>query len=164
MKQLFLVRHAKAEDALPGQADFDRLLHRKGMRDADTMAHRLKRGKHGVDFILTSTAPRARATAEIFARVLRVGDRDVQADDRLYTAGPNEFLNVLRELGGEHAGILLAAHNPGITEFADRLSSERSIDAMPTCAVVSMRIDIPSWIELRWDSGIDVELDYPDKS
>ena len=164
MKQLILVRHAKAEDALPGQSDFERLLHRKGLRDADTMAHRLKRRKVRVDYILTSPAPRARATAEIFARVLNVAGEALEADERLYTAGPNEFLTALLEQGGDHETVLIAAHNPGITEFADKLSAERSIDAMPTCAVATLRFDISSWADLAWRSGIDVDLDYPERS
>lgn len=162
MKQLILVRHAKAEDALPGQPDFDRLLHRKGLRDADVMAHRIKRNKARVERIIASPAPRARGTADIFARILGVTDRMI--DDRLYTAGPNDFLNVLFEHGGDAACVLIAAHNPGVSEFADKLSAERPIETMPTCAVVSLRFRISAWSDLDWRSGVDVDFDYPERS
>jgi phosphohistidine phosphatase len=131
------------------------------MEDASEMARRLKARKLNVNYILSSTAPRALATMEVFARTLKIPQSCVERDDRLYTAGPNEFLTVLHELNSSHSHILIAAHNPGISEFAYKLSSERLIDAMPTCAVATLRFDIASWKELQWGLGEDVELDYP---
>jgi phosphohistidine phosphatase len=161
MKRLTLVRHAQAESGDPGQADFVRMLTRRGLEDAAEMARRLKARKLHVDYILSSTAPRAYATAEMFARGLKLAASSIEKDDRLYTAGPHEFLAVLRELNSAHKHILITAHNPGITEFADKLSSERRIDAMPTCAVATMQFDIGTWADLRWHTGTDVDLDYP---
>lgn len=164
VKHLTLVRHAQAESALAGQSDFERMLTRRGTEDAGEMARRLKFRKLHVDHIVSSTAPRASSTAEIFARALRIGVDRIEKDDRLYTAGPNEFMTVLRECSNESAHILIAAHNPGITEFADKLSNDRRIDSMPTCAVVTMRFDLQSWRDLAWTTGEDVELDYPGRS
>ena len=159
MKRLTLVRHAQADSADPGQSDFERLLTRRGMEDAAEMARRLKARKLQVDYIVSSTAPRAFATAELFARGLKISA--IEKDDRLYTAGPNEYLTVLHELASSHGHILIAAHNPGITEFADKLSNDRRIDAMPTCSVATMQFAIDAWSDLRWGTGTDVDLDYP---
>jgi phosphohistidine phosphatase len=161
MKRLTLIRHAQAESAIGSQADFERLLTRRGMEDAAEMARRLKRRKLHVDYILSSPAPRALATAEIFARTLRVAANCFEKDDRLYTAGPNEFLAALHELNSPHGHLLVAAHNPGIAEFADKLSGERRIDAMPTCAVVTLQFACDTWANLSWGTGADVDLDYP---
>jgi phosphohistidine phosphatase len=161
MKRLTLLRHAQAETAHSGHSDFDRVLTRRGMEDAAEMARRLRGRKLQIAYILASTAPRAFTTAELFARTLKIPSACIENDDRLYTAGPNEFLNVLQELNSAHEHILIAAHNPGITEFADKLSNERRIDAMPTCAVATMRFDIANWRDLRWGTGTEVDLDYP---
>jgi len=161
MKRLTLVRHAQAEAGHPGQSDFERTLTRRGTEDAAEMARRLKARKAHVNFIVSSTAPRAFTTAELFARTLKVSPSSIDKDDRLYTAGPNEFLTVLRELDSAHEHVLITAHNPGITEFADKLSSERRIDAMPTCAMATMQFDIVNWSDLRWRAGTGVDLDYP---
>jgi phosphohistidine phosphatase len=160
MKYLTLVRHAQADSAHSDQTDFERLLTRRGMEDAAEMARRLKARKLHVEYILSSTAPRAFATAELFARGLKISTA-IEQDDRLYTAGPNEFLTVLHELASSHGHILITAHNPGITEFADKLSNDRRIDAMPTCSVATMQFDIDAWTDLRWGTGTDVDLDYP---
>jgi len=161
MKQLTLVRHAQAEPAFADQSDFDRVLTRRGAEDAVEMARRFKLRKLHIDHVISSPAPRAFATTEIFARALKIANAHIEKDDRLYTAGPNEYLKVLHECSDAHQHILLAAHNPGITELADKLSEERRIDAMPTCAVVTLQFDILKWQDLTWHTGNEVELDYP---
>ena len=49
-------------------------------------------------------------------------------------------------------------------EIADRISSEREVDNLPTCAVYSLQFEIAAWSELEWDTGVDAELDYPKRS
>lgn len=160
MKRLTLVRHAQAEAALPGQSDFDRVLTRRGLEDAAEMARRLKFRKQRIDCIVVSTAPRALATAEVFARTLKVPPARVLHDERLYTAGVAELLRVAREQD-QCAHLLLCGHNPGLTEFADALSAARRIDTMPTCGIVTLRFDIDAWAALEPHTSLDVELDYP---
>jgi len=158
MKRLTLVRHAQAESAFAEESDFERTLTRRGAEDAAEMARRFRQRKLHPSLILASTAVRATSTAEIFGRILRC---QVQTDDRLYTAGPGDYLKVLRECDAKYAHVLVVAHNPGITEFADKLCSDRSIDAMPTCAIATMQLDIASWSELLWHLGTETDLDYP---
>ncbi len=74
------------------------------------------------------------------------------------------MLAVIRELGERARHLMVVGHNPGITEFADRISSERSVDNLPTCAIYSLQFEIAAWSELQWDSGVDAELDYPKRS
>jgi phosphohistidine phosphatase len=162
--RLTLVRHAKTEPGRPGQEDWDRVLEARGQRDAPEMARRLKQNSGKPDRILSSPAVRAITTATIMARELGVSAQKVQQDERLYLASTKEMLAVIRELGERARHLMVVGHNPGITEFADRISSERGIDNMPTCAVYTLQFEIAAWSELEWDSGIDAELDYPKRS
>jgi phosphohistidine phosphatase len=164
MLRLTLIRHAKTETARPGQEDWDRVLEPRGQRDAPEMGHRLK-GQHSKpDKIISSPAVRALTTATIIARELGVAANKVQQDERLYLASPKDLLKVVHELGGKTRHLVLVGHNPGITEFADKLSHERSIDNMPTCAIYSLEFDIGEWSELEWSSGVNADFDYPKKS
>jgi phosphohistidine phosphatase len=97
-------------------------------------------------------------------RELGVSAQKVQQDERLYLASPKDMLAVIRELGERARHLMVVGHNPGITEFADRISSERGVDNMPTCAVYTLQFEIAAWSELEWDSGVDAELDYPKRS
>ena len=104
------------------------------------MARRLKGRDLKPDRILSSPAVRAITTATIMARELGVAAAKVQQDERLYLAAPKDLLKVVRELGGTRRHLMVVGHNPGITEFADRLSGERSVDNLPTCAVYTLRV------------------------
>ena len=72
VKRLTLVRHAKSDWSLAGQADWDRPLNKRGQRDAPEMARRLRSRRHKPDLILSSPAVRALTTATVMARELKV--------------------------------------------------------------------------------------------
>lgn len=164
MLRLTLVRHAKTEPAAPGQEDWDRALEPRGQRDAPEMARRLKDEYGKPDRILTSPAIRAITTANLMSRVLGVPAAKITQDERLYLASPKVMLEVVNELGNSAKHLMVVGHNPGITEFADQLSGERSIDNMPTGAVYTLQFEIGHWNELVWATGVDADFDYPKKA
>jgi phosphohistidine phosphatase len=125
------------------------------------MARRLRARKLKPDLILSSPAVRALATATIMARELKVAASIVRQDERLYLAGPADMLTVIRELGGSARHLMVFGHNPGITDFANRLSAGDRIDNMPTSAVFTATFALQDWSELDWGSGQDAQFDYP---
>jgi phosphohistidine phosphatase len=161
MKRLTLLRHAKTEAQHSGQEDWDRELEPRGQKDAPEMARRLRERKLKPDKIITSPAVRALTTANIFARELHLAASKLSQDERLYLASPKVILEVIRDLGGTEAHLMIVGHNPGLTEFADRISAERDIDNMPTCAIYTVEFEVKDWRELEWKSGMNAELDYP---
>jgi len=161
MKRLTLVRHAKSDWSLAGQADWDRPLNKRGQRDAPEMARRLRSRKLKPDLMLSSPAVRALSTASVMARELKVPAALIVQDERLYLATPADMLAVIRELGGEAKHLMVFGHNPGMTELANRLSASDQIDNLPTCGVFTAQFDVRDWSLLDWGSGEDVEFDYP---
>lgn len=164
MLRLTLIRHAKTEPAYDGQEDWDRTLETRGQRDAPEMGKRLKDRHFKPDRVLSSPAVRALTTATIVVRELGISASKVVQDERLYLASPKDMLTVIQEHGGNAKHLMLFGHNPGITEFADQISRERSIDNMPTCATYTVQFDIDDWSKLDWGMGVDAEFDYPKKS
>ena len=161
MRRLTLLRHAKTETQHSGQEDWDRALEPRGQIDAPEMARRLRDRKLKPDRVITSPALRALTTAQIFARELHLAATKLQQDERLYLASPKVIREVVRELGGEVQHLMIVGHNPGLTEFAEKISADREIDNMPTCAIYTVEFDIADWSELEWNSGLNAELDYP---
>lgn len=159
--RLTLLRHAKTEAQHSGQEDWDRVLEPRGQKDAPEMARRLRERKLKPDLVITSPAVRALTTAQIFARELHLSASKLQQDERLYLASPKVVKEVIRELGGKAAHLMIVGHNPGLTEFADKVSAERDVDNMPTCAIYTLEFEIKDWSELEWESGVNVEFDYP---
>jgi phosphohistidine phosphatase len=125
------------------------------------MARRLRARKLKPDLILSSPAVRALATAAIMARELKVAAGIVRQDERLYLAGPADMLTVIRQLGGNARHLMVFGHNPGITDFANRLSAGDRIDNMPTSAVFTATFAIQDWSDLDWGSGQGAQFDYP---
>jgi phosphohistidine phosphatase len=162
--RLTLLRHAKTEAQHSGQEDWDRMLEPRGQKDAPEMARRLRERKLKPDLIITSPAVRALTTAQIVARELHLPAAKLQQDERLYLASPKVLKEVIRELGGTTPHLMIVGHNPGLTEFADKVSAERDIDNLPTCAIYTLEFEIKAWSELEWDSGVNVEFDYPKNS
>jgi phosphohistidine phosphatase len=149
---------------LPGQQDWDRALNRRGQRDVPEMARRLRGRRLKPDLILTSPAVRAVTTATILARELRVDASRIAQDERLYLASAPAMLGVVRELGGDSSHLMVFGHNPGITEFANRLSASEQIDNLPTCGTFTALFDVKNWDALEWNRGEDAEFDYPKKA
>jgi len=161
MKRLTLMRHAQADDQVSGQQDWERPLTRRGLADADLMAKRLKTNKWRPNLLLVSPALRTRQTSEVFCRLFP--QLSATFVDDLYLASPKQLLVVLHEHGGDAHHVLVIAHNPGICEFADELSSERRFDSMPTAAWASAEYDLTHWRDLIPASGVNVEFDYPQR-
>jgi phosphohistidine phosphatase len=164
MKRLTLVRHAKSDWSLPGQQDWDRPLNRRGQRDVPEMARRLRSRRLKPGLLLTSPAVRAVTTATILARELKVDASRIAQDERLYLATAPVMLAVVRELGGDAAHLMVVGHNPGITEFANRLSADDHIDNLPTCGVFTATFKLKNWDVLDWGRGEEAEFDYPKRT
>jgi phosphohistidine phosphatase len=161
VKRLTLVRHAKSDPALPGQADWDRPLNRRGQKDAPEMARRLRERRLKPDRIFASPAVRAITTATVMAHELKVPAPHVSEHERLYLASPTDLLQVIRELGGGVKHLMVVGHNPGLTEFANRLAADEHIDNIPTCGTFTALYDIDDWTDLDWHSAHEPAFDYP---
>ncbi len=65
-KQLLLMRHAKSSWANGGLTDFERPLNKRGLRVAPQVAQFVKQQGLVPDLVVSSTAMRAKTTAQIF--------------------------------------------------------------------------------------------------
>ena len=159
MKTLLLVRHAKSSWDHPGTPDHDRPLNDRGLRDAPVMGRRLAERGVAPDVILSSTAVRARTTAELIADALGFGAERVITDERLYAASADEVLRVIGELDPEVTSAIVVGHNPETASLAHRFSDE--IHEMPTCAVAEFTFDVPAWWELTDAAPVSVRVETP---
>lgn len=160
MIRLALVRHAKSDWSSPGLADHDRPLNERGERDAPVMAARLAGEGFAPDVIVSSTALRARTTAQAFADEFGM---PVDLQRRLYAASGSTLLTAVSDAGAAgSASVILVAHNPGITDLAYALSQER-IQHMPTCAIARFAWDLGTqeWSAIDSVEPVEWSLDVP---
>jgi phosphohistidine phosphatase len=160
MKQLTIVRHAKSSWSEPGLSDFDRPLNRRGERDAPEMGRRLAERGSEPDLIVSSSAARARATAEVLARAIGHDPAAVELREDLYLASVDQLLRVLRSLPETRDHVLLVAHNPGLTALVNLLSGI-DLENLPTCGVAELDLELDSWSQLRPGAAVRARLDFP---
>jgi phosphohistidine phosphatase len=154
-----LVRHAKSDWNDPSLKDFDRPLNDRGKRDAPVMVQRLLDKKITIDQFITSTAKRARKTAETFAKAYKADDGVVYFDE-LYLAGPAELADVIARTDKKQNIIAVFSHNPGITEYANMLADVQ-IDNIPTCGIFAVKADVKSWRDFEAAPKEFWFFDYP---
>lgn len=124
------------------------------------MAERLySKGIH-IDTFISSPAKRAKKTAEAFAEKFGAKKSDIILAPALYEATLSDFFDVITSLTTTSDCIAVFSHNPGITGFANRLTTTH-IDNMPTCSIFAVKANIEHWKEF---SGADKEFyffDFP---
>lgn len=148
MKTILLMRHAKAEPAVPGRSDFDRPLAERGSDDARRVGRAI--GKLGLvpDAIVASPALRAKQTAEVAAAAMGFGG-NLRWDRELYDAFGEVWLVAIRALPAAAGSVLVVAHSPGIAEAAALLTGApaRALD-VPTAGLIGLTQDVPRWKDL----------------
>lgn len=163
MKTLILVRHAKSSWDNILLSDFERTLNKRGHEDAPIMAQRLI-NKHRLipDACISSTAIRALTTAEYFFSHIQLVNKNVKLIQlpELYHANESVFVKTIASIDNQLQTVALFSHNPGITYFANRLTTI-SIDNMPTCALFIVKANCNSWEKFESAQKQFLGFDYP---
>lgn len=162
MKTIYLVRHAKSSWSDSNIRDQDRPLNKRGKRDAPFMGKLLSDKGIEIDLLITSSAVRAVETAKLIANELSIKKNEIQIDERLYHPSTLDFLKVINEIDNSCESLMLFSHNPGITEFANFVSTNDFIN-IPTCGIVSLCFDIQNWRDLSNHRGQTIFYEYPKK-
>lgn len=159
-KQLLLIRHAKSDWNNAGLKDFDRPLNKRGNTNAPEMADRLVKLDIVPDLIVSSPALRAITTAKYFAKTWHIEKEQIQQENTIYEANVKVLLNVVTQLDNQHDIVVMFGHNPGLTDFANYLSTA-NIYNMPTCSVVMIEFPVENWNEVSAETGKLMLFDYP---
>ena len=117
--RLFILRHARAAWAQPGQSDFDRALDDDGYAEAEVIAEEAADQGYRPERVIASTAVRCRQTAEPFLRAMSE-ELPVDYVDQLYS-GTVETYAEIAFAGRRETALMIVGHNPMIEEFLHRL-------------------------------------------
>src|SRR4030081_2502362 len=111
MRRILLLRHAKSAWSDPGASDHDRPLNRRGQDAARRIGTYLDRHRLIPEYVLCSTAIRARETWDLVAAEIPTAPPP-HYDERLYNAAAGNILDVLRAASAGLKAPLLVGHNP----------------------------------------------------
>jgi phosphohistidine phosphatase len=160
MKRLYLLRHAKTEQANKDTpADADRALTETGREEARLAGIAMRTNGYAPDLILCSPSKRTRQTLEI-ANIELKSDAEIQYVDAIYGASARRLIAVFQQLPDPVERPLIVGHNPG---FEDGLASLTGGGhrKFPTGAVAVLDFEIRKWTDLKTGSGTLAALVRP---
>jgi phosphohistidine phosphatase len=141
VKHLWIVRHAKAVAAQPGEADHGRMLSERGIADARRAAVLL--APHFPAATAVSDAARTRETAECIVPPECIEVLDVRSAG--YHASARVWLDWISTWDDDYARGVLFGHNPGTSDLVELLTGARV--ELPTCGIAEIELPIDSWLD-----------------
>ncbi|MCE2414622.1 histidine phosphatase family protein [Candidatus Poribacteria bacterium] len=150
MKTLLILRHAKSSWNYPELSDYDRPLNVRGKRDAPRMGKFLREQKLIPDRVLTSSAKRARKTANKVAKACGYTGK-VKKLDAFYDAVVGVYFETLQALPDKYECVMVVGHNPTMEQLVGYLTGQ--IRRMPTAALAHIELPIQQWETLNLDTA-----------
>lgn len=160
IKYLYLLRHAKSSWNNTELSDFERPLLEKGLKRSKLIIDYLLNQKVQLDFIVSSPAMRAKATAEIFARGLNYPVELIRYDKKIYHGDADSLFEQFFDIPQFVNKIMIVGHNPSLTNFAN-FFLDKKIDYLPTSGVVSIGFKTDKWEKIATASRIVNFVVYP---
>ncbi len=151
MRSVVFFRHGKSDWEAGQGDDHERPLANRGRKAARLMGRFLAHAGEVPDLVLTSTAARARTTAEFAAAAGAWGCALVASRD-LYQGGPEAVLRQVRGTAPEVATLLLVGHEPTFSERACRPIGGGRL-RLPTAAAARIDFDVDRWEEVSEGKG-----------
>ncbi|MFM8426219.1 MAG: phosphohistidine phosphatase SixA [Chloroflexota bacterium] len=122
---LYLIRHAIAEEESPTGDDSQRGLTDKGAKKMRQIAKGLRELGVEFDYILTSPYIRAEQTAEILGDVLKMKKRIVTSENLAPTGSPDQLLAEINEKYSVNS-LAIVGHEPYLSNLVGLLTADGS--------------------------------------
>ena len=143
MKKLILVRHAKSLREVDVN-DHERGLDQRGFRDAESVSLSFKEYLLMPDKVLSSTAKRAKSTAEIFIKYLKIDSSNLEFNRNLYDFSGENLVKTIKEVPDTIDVLMVFGHNFALTDVVNTYG-DMSIENVPTCGLVVIAFHVESW-------------------
>ena len=114
------------------------------------MANFMNQQKMAPELILSSSAVRAKETAELFRADLE-HDAKWKIVDDFYLAPPQIYLDQLARLSCDVHNVILIGHNPGLETLVQQLAGQWH--RMPTAAIAGFSMPDQHWQEISFNAS-----------
>lgn len=164
--ELMLLRHGKS-DWTTSASDIERPLKKRGKHDAKKLGGWLY--AHGLvpDYIISSTAKRARGTARRAANKMGLNQSSVVQDERIYAASIQTLMAILRDCPESARRVMLVGHNPGLEDLVRYLVKDKiemPVDGkLITTATLARLTMLENWCNLEARCASLVSIIRPDE-
>ena len=148
MKTILVMRHAKSDWSRPDVSDFNRPLKKRGRRDAPLIGRVLRLNDTVPEIILSSSALRARQTAELAAAEFG-GSPSLEYMDAFYPGSTESFLHSIKSLPDSISRVMLVGHNPAMEDAVESFLDGAVNLRMPTAGLVCLEAGSADWSSMK---------------
>ena len=153
-----IMRHGKSDWDAGAPDDHARPLSSRGVASAERMGEVIRDLGLAPDLVVSSTAQRAKAKAEL-ARLAGGWSSRLILVDELYGASVRDTLDVVSRTDQDYARLMIVGHQPTWSMLVQHLTGARC--AMRTASVADVEIESQSWASVPSSSGTLVTLLQP---
>lgn len=161
VKDLYLVRHGEAEEAMHSLKDVERQLTAKGLQDASKIGMYFKQLEFHPDIILHSIATRTTETMQRINEQLGVKQDHIEASEDIYEASARIMLRTICAIPAEMRSAIIICHNPSITYISEYITGAE-IGHVEPGAMVHIQIPYASWSEVSENNCDLIECIRPE--
>lgn len=144
MKRLVIMRHGEADNS---SYDYKRNLTQVGVEQVVEKSRLLQSNKFIPDMMFVSSAVRTMQTAQVLKE--QWNKEEIITVDKygLYLCSSQYMEELLYEVPDAVDTLMIVAHNPGMSDLYDRMSSLRK--AYPTSGVAVFEFDVERWDDFQ---------------
>lgn len=113
-----------------------------------------------VDLLFSSTAIRAKTTAEFFIKELNLSPSKVNFTKEIYNSGITFVRETLPLLNDKVNTVMFFGHNPDFSSLV-KYYSAANIGALPSCGIAIINFEIDTWNSIDEFNGTLEVFDYP---
>tara|TARA_B100001996_G_scaffold346208_1_gene303010 strand:- start:369 stop:866 length:498 start_codon:yes stop_codon:yes gene_type:complete len=151
MKSVIIFRHGKSDWNAPYGVDHDRPLSPRGIDAAKLMGSFLLNKKQIPDLVISSTAVRAKTTAEL---AYKNGHWDCELiyEKNIYGGSPNYLLDLIQNQDDQYSSICLVGHEPNFSSFI-ALACDSAYVRFTTANMAKIDFSVETWDQINFGKG-----------
>ena len=151
MKTIILFRHGKSD--LNGHFinDHNRPLTNEGINAAEKMGKYLSRKNEIPDIVISSTAKRAKHTAEA-AMNSGKWKSSITFNNIIYSGSTNDLLMMIKKQNNQYNSICIVGHEPKFSNFVN-LSINTEHTYFPTATMAKINFEVLEWKLIEFGFG-----------
>jgi phosphohistidine phosphatase len=151
VKSILLLRHAKSDWNASFGNDHERPLNKRGRRAASVVGKFVQATDQITDLVLSSTATRARTTAELAVEAGR-WKRPVELVPELYGASTEMVLDLIQRQNESDDSLMIVGHEPTCSDLVAKLTGGGHVQ-YPTAALARIDFHVDGWSEVDFGMG-----------
>ena len=152
MKSILLFRHGKSDWNAKYEGDHNRPLSKRGIKAAKLMGEYLFNIKQVPEKIISSTAIRAKTTAEL---ALKYGNWNscLHLNPNIYYCTTHRLKSIIAKQDSNIDFLCLVGHEPTLSSFLYKITGE-SLNHFPTASMVRIELPLNHWKQIEFGKGL----------